>query len=57
VVIVRSKIIIKYWVCKLILRMSGPYNYLFKFIIVGDTSLLGDEEISFLDVGKSCLLL
>jgi hypothetical protein len=32
---------------------SNNYDYLFKYIIVGDTS----KELLSIDVGKSCLLL
>jgi Ras-related protein Rab-2A len=37
--------------------MSGSYNFLLKYIIVGDTSEKNKLNISFLGVGKSCLLL
>ena len=36
--------------------MSGMYNFLFKYIIVGDTSSYMSYSI-YLGVGKSCLLL
>lgn len=34
--------------------MNKPYNYLFKFIIVGDTSKYSSYKRG---VGKSCILL
>ncbi|KAH8584694.1 Rab2 GTPase [Cryptosporidium sp. chipmunk genotype I] len=43
--------------------MASPYDYLFKYIIIGDTGMISSslmlfiKFINFLAVGKSCLLL